>query len=90
MNSPGAPGALVAHLVVLSIISFGGIPAMLPDLRDFVVAGNECLHDVYRVYSTTGLFPPLNVAALSSLSGTSADPISFSELVQPWRQDCPA
>src|SRR6266567_1657834 len=45
MNSPGAPGALVAHLVVLSIISFGGIPAMLPDLRDFVVAGNGWITD---------------------------------------------
>ena len=40
MNEPGPSGALVLHLLVLSLISFGGIPAVLPDLRHFVVGAN--------------------------------------------------
>jgi chromate transporter len=30
--------ALVAHLALLSIISFGGIPAVLPDIHNYVIA----------------------------------------------------
>src|SRR5262249_38150460 len=45
MTGPGAPAALVAHLAVLSVISFGGVPTVLPDLREFVVAANGWLTD---------------------------------------------
>jgi chromate transporter len=37
MNSPSASVALTAHLVLLSSISFGGFPTVLPDVRNFVV-----------------------------------------------------
>jgi chromate transporter len=37
MNSPSAPIALTAHLALLSSISFGGFPTVLPDVRNFVV-----------------------------------------------------
>jgi chromate transporter len=37
MSSPGPPLELTAHLALLSSISFGGIPAVLPDIRHFVV-----------------------------------------------------
>lgn len=40
-----APGALVGHLAVLSLITFGGFPSLLPDLRDFVVTTNGWLTD---------------------------------------------
>ena len=40
-----APAALVAHLALLSVVSFGGIPAVLPDLRDFVVTANGWISD---------------------------------------------
>ena len=40
MSSHSAPVALAMHLALLSCISFGGFPAVLPDLRNFVVAGN--------------------------------------------------
>jgi chromate transporter len=34
----GSAATLVAHQALLSLISFGGTPGVLPDLRDFVVA----------------------------------------------------
>jgi chromate transporter len=40
MSSPSAPVTLAMHLALLSCISFGGFPSVLPDLRNFVVAGN--------------------------------------------------
>lgn len=38
MNSPPASLALAAHLAVLSSISFGGFPTVLPDVHNFVTA----------------------------------------------------
>lgn len=37
MNNPSASVALTAHLALLSAISFGGFPTVLPDVRNFVV-----------------------------------------------------
>lgn len=37
--------ALVAHIALLAIISFGGVPGVLPDLRDFVVVAQGWLTD---------------------------------------------
>ena len=37
MNGPSAPLALTAHLALLSSISFGGFPTVLPDVRQLVV-----------------------------------------------------
>ncbi len=44
MNS-AAVSALLIHLLGLSLISFGGIPSVLPDLRHFVVIENGWLSD---------------------------------------------
>jgi chromate transporter len=38
MTGPSAPVALTAHLALVSSISFGGFPTVLPDVRNFVVA----------------------------------------------------
>jgi chromate transporter len=38
MPDPAAPLALTGHLVLLSSISFGGFPSVLPDVHNFVVA----------------------------------------------------
>lgn len=43
MNDPAASRTLILHMLVLSLISFGGIPAVLPDLREFVVTVNGWL-----------------------------------------------
>jgi chromate transporter len=36
MSDPSAPIALTAHLALVSSISFGGFPTVLPDVRNFV------------------------------------------------------
>jgi chromate transporter len=45
MSGPGAVGALGGHLALLSSISFGGIPSVLPDIRHFVVVAHGWLTD---------------------------------------------
>jgi chromate transporter len=37
MSDPSALGRLATHLAVLSSISFGGVPTVLPDIHTFVV-----------------------------------------------------
>lgn len=41
----GAPASFVAHVALLALISFGGVPGVLPDLRNFVVATHGWLSD---------------------------------------------
>jgi chromate transport protein ChrA len=38
MNNPPASLTLAAHLALLSSISFGGFPTVLPDVHNFVAA----------------------------------------------------
>ena len=45
MNATGAPVSFVAHVALLALISFGGVPGVLPDLREFVVTTNGWLTD---------------------------------------------
>jgi chromate transporter len=45
MSGAAAPVALTTHLALLSSISFGGFPTVLPDLRDFVVATHGWVTD---------------------------------------------
>jgi len=45
MSSASAPLALTAHLLVLSSISFGGFPTVLPDVRHFVVTTHGWMTD---------------------------------------------
>jgi len=45
MNLTGAPASLVAHIALLALISFGGVPGVLPDLHNFVVTTNGWLTD---------------------------------------------
>jgi len=40
MTDPSAPLALTAHLALVSSISFGGFPTVLPDVRNFVVSNH--------------------------------------------------
>jgi chromate transporter len=45
MSSPSAPVVLTAHLALVSSISFGGFPTVLPDVRNFVVATHGWMTD---------------------------------------------
>jgi chromate transporter len=41
VSDPSAPVALTAHLALVSSISFGGFPTVLPDVRNFVVTAHR-------------------------------------------------
>jgi len=45
MNTSSASVALTVHLALLSSISFGGFPTVLPDVRDFVVVAHGWMTD---------------------------------------------
>ena len=45
MSDPSAPIALSAHLALVSSLSFGGFPTVLPDVRNFVVATHGWMTD---------------------------------------------
>lgn len=45
MTGPSAPLALTAHLSLVSSISFGGFPTVLPDVRNFVVGTHRWMTD---------------------------------------------
>jgi len=45
MNSLAVLATLVVHLALLSSISFGGFPTVLPDVREFVVATHGWMTD---------------------------------------------
>ena len=45
MSRPSALVALTAHLALLSSISFGGFPTVLPDVRSFVVVTHGWMTD---------------------------------------------
>jgi chromate transporter len=45
MTGPSAPLALTAHLALVSSISFGGFPTVLPDVRNFVVGTHRWMTD---------------------------------------------
>ena len=66
-----APAALVAHLAVLSLISFGGIPAVLPDLHDFVVTANGWISDreFSNYFAVVQAIPGPNMILMMSFIG---------------------
>jgi chromate transporter len=45
MNNLPPPAALTTHLIILSLVSFGGIPSALPDLRGLVVDAEGWVSD---------------------------------------------
>ena len=71
MSSPGASGALVGHVALLAIISFGGVPGVLPDLRDFVVDANGWLTDreFANCFAVVQAIPGPNMILMMSFIG---------------------
>jgi chromate transporter len=63
--------ALTAHLAVLSLISFGGIPAVLPEVRDFVVATHGWVSDreFANMFAVVQSMPGPNMVVMISLIG---------------------
>jgi len=71
MNSPSAPASLIAHIALLAIISFGGVPGVLPDLRDFVVTANGWLtdRDFANCFAIVQAIPGPNMILMMSFIG---------------------
>ena len=71
MNTPGASVSLVGHIALLAIISFGGVPGVLPDLRDFVVTANGWLsdRDFANCFAVVQAIPGPNMILMMSFIG---------------------
>jgi chromate transporter len=70
MTAPAAPAELTGQLTLLSAISFGGIPAVLPDIRSFVV-GHGWLTDreFANFFAVVQAVPGPNMIVMMSLIG---------------------
>lgn len=62
---------LTTHLALLSLVSFGGIPAMLPDIRTFVVATQGWLTDreFANAFAVVSSMPGPNMVVMMGLIG---------------------
>jgi chromate transporter len=71
MNGPAAPIALAAHLALLSAISFGGFPTVLPDVRNFVVADHGWMtnHDFADFFALSQAVPGPNMVLMMGFVG---------------------
>ncbi|HEX3862473.1 MAG TPA: chromate transporter [Stellaceae bacterium] len=70
MSTGSASTALVSHLTLLSLISFGGIPAALPDLRDYVIAHQWMTdQDFANCFAVVQAIPGPNMILLTSFIG---------------------
>src|SRR5258708_29948419 len=71
MSSLPAPVALAAQLAVLSLISFGGIPAVLPDIHNLVVVTKGWVTDreFADFFAIARAMPGLPMILMTSLIG---------------------
>jgi len=63
--------SLVTHIALLAIISFGGVPGVLPDLREFVVNANGWLtdRDFANCFAIVQAVPGPNMILMMSFIG---------------------
>jgi len=71
MNDPSDAAALTARLALLSSISFGGFPTVLPDVRNFVVADHGWLtdHEFSNLFALAQAIPGPNMILMMSFVG---------------------
>ena len=70
MNSPSASVALAAHLAMLSSISFGGFPSVLPDVHNFVTAnGWASDREFADFFAVSQVMPGPNMILMMSFVG---------------------
>jgi chromate transporter len=77
MNDSSATLALAAHLALLSSISFGGFPSVLPDVHNFVT-GNGWVTDreFANFFAISGVVPGPNMILMMSFVGLKVGGIS--------------
>jgi chromate transporter len=71
MRGPVTPVALTLYFALLSSISIGGIPSVLPDIRDYVVAANGGLSDAEfaNFFAIAQMLPGPNLILMMILIG---------------------
>src|SRR5262245_17251980 len=71
MTGPSAPLALTGHLALLSSISFGGFPTVLPDVRNFVVGTHGWMtdQDFANIFAMAQSIPGPNMILMMSFVG---------------------
>jgi len=71
MSDLSAPVALTGHLALLSSISFGGIPSVLPDIRHYVVEAHGWLsdRDFANFFAIAQALPGPNMILMMTLIG---------------------
>ena len=71
MTDPSAPFALTAHLAVVSSISFGGFPTVLPDVRNFVVGTHGWMtnREFANLFAMAQSIPGPNMILMMGLVG---------------------
>jgi chromate transporter len=71
VTSPAAPLALTMQLALLSSISFGGFPTVLPDVRNFVVATHGWMtdQDFANLFALSQAIPGPNMILMMGLVG---------------------
>jgi chromate transporter len=71
MTDPSDPVALTARLALLSSISFGGFPTVLPDVRNFVVVAHGWMTDqeFANFFAIAQSIPGPNMILMMSLIG---------------------
>ena len=71
MTDPSAPLALSTHLALVSSISFGGFPTVLPDVRNFVVGTHGWMtnRDFADVFAIAQSIPGPNMILMMSFVG---------------------
>jgi chromate transporter len=71
MSGSSAPVALPLHLALLSILSFGGVPSVLPDIHNYVVAANGWLtaREFANCFAIAQALPGPNMILMMSLIG---------------------
>lgn len=71
MKPPSALAILIAHLVLVSSISFGGFPTVLPDVRTFVVLTHGWMtdEDFTNIFAMAQAIPGPNMILMMGLIG---------------------
>jgi chromate transporter len=71
LTDPSAPLALTAHLALVSSISFGGFPTVLPDVRNFVVGTHGWMtnQEFANLFAMAQSIPGPNMILMMSLVG---------------------
>jgi len=71
MTPPAAPLSLTGQLAMLSAISFGGFPTVLPDVRAFVVTAHGWMsdQDFANIFAIAQAIPGPNMILMMSLVG---------------------